>query len=104
MLRRRKSEVEGELPGRTVNYYFVQLEPEQRRRYNEYEEMVARLAAKTRTRPWTKEEWDKMQRWLACMCMLCDTPYILDDDCRLSPRLEELEAILDGLLGADGDH
>ena len=39
-----------------------------------------------------------MQKWLACMRMLCDTPFILDPDCRLSPKLAELESILEEVL------
>ena len=35
---------------------------------------------------------------LACMRMICDTPAILDPTCRISPKLEELEGILDDLL------
>ena len=103
MLRRRKEEVEGELPGLTVNTYFVGMAQEQAERYDEYKSRVARLTALAKRRPLTKEEMDKLQRWLACMRMLCDTPYILDRNCRLSPKLKELENILDELL-EDGDH
>ena len=35
---------------------------------------------------------------LACMRMICDTPYILDPTCRVSPKLEELERVLADLL------
>ena len=35
---------------------------------------------------------------LACMRMVCDTPAILDPTCRVSPKLEELEGVLDDLL------
>jgi len=98
MLRRRKAEVEDQLPGRTVNTYFVELDAEQQIRYDEYETKVARLLAVAKRRALTKEEMDKLQRWLACMRMLCDTPYILDADCRVSPKLVELEAILQDLM------
>jgi len=103
MLRRRKEEVEGQLPGLTVNTYFVGMAQEQADRYDEYKARVARLTALAKRRPLTKEEMDKLQRWLACMRMLCDTPYILDRNCRLSPKLKELENILEELL-EDGDH
>src|SRR5205814_1518237 len=36
MLRRRKSDVESELPRRTVKTYFVQMTAEQQRRYDDY--------------------------------------------------------------------
>ena len=32
--------------------------------------------------------------------MICDTPYILDSDCRVCPKLAELEEILDELLAS----
>ncbi len=48
MLRRRKEEVEGQLPGRTINTYFVAMHKEQALRYGEYESKAARLAAAAR--------------------------------------------------------
>ena len=98
MLRRRKSDVEDQLPARTVRNYFVAMEDEQRQRYQEYEARVARLSALSRRRGLKKEEFDRLQKWLACMRMLCDTPYILDPDCRVSPKLEELERLLPDIL------
>ncbi len=103
MLRRRKEEVEGDLPERTINNYFVSMTDEQALRYDEYNSRVARLMAMAQRRPLRKEEWEKLQKWLACMRMLCDTPYILDQECKDSPKLEELEKILSDLLD-EGDH
>lgn len=98
MLRRRKSDVEEQLPARTVNNYFVGMESEQLQRYAEYKDKVARLMRKAKQHRLRKEEFEMLQRWLACMRMLCDTPYILDQECRISPKLHELESILDELL------
>ncbi|HEV7518905.1 MAG TPA: DEAD/DEAH box helicase, partial [Thermoanaerobaculia bacterium] len=98
LLRRLKTEVETQLPERTVNHFFVPMEPEQLARYEEYDRKVSRLAEEARHRPLLPEEFDQLQRWLACMRMLCDTPYILDSECRLCPKLEELEEILDEVL------
>ncbi|MBA3604148.1 MAG: DEAD/DEAH box helicase, partial [Parachlamydiaceae bacterium] len=98
LLRRRKSDVEDQLPERLVNFYFVKMEEEQRLRYSEYEDKVARLMAMTKSRPMRKEESDLLQLWLACMRMLCDTPYILDQTCKICPKLSELEEILAQLL------
>jgi superfamily II DNA or RNA helicase len=98
LLRRRKAEVETQLPERTVNHFFVPMEPEQLARYEEYDRKVAQLAEEARHRPLLPEEFDQLQRWLACMRMLCDTPYILDSECRLCPKLEELDPILDEVL------
>ncbi|MDZ7754480.1 MAG: C-terminal helicase domain-containing protein [Gammaproteobacteria bacterium] len=71
--------------------------------YEEYQAKVARLSAAARKRPLKKEEMERLQGYLACMRMLCDTPYILDRETRVSPKLKELEAILGDLM-ADGDH
>lgn len=103
LLRRRKQDVEGELPGRTINTYFVPMHKEQALRYEEYEAKVARLAQMAQNRPLRKEEMERLQQYLACMRMLCDTPYILDQECRISPKLKELGNILSEMM-EDGDH
>ena len=98
MLRRRKAEVEAQLPGRTVKTFFVPMAEEQRSRYDDYRAPAVRLAYLAQRRPLTKEEFDRLQQLLACMRMVCDTPAILDPTCRISPKLEELEGILMDLL------
>jgi SNF2 family DNA or RNA helicase len=102
MLRRRKRDVEDELPGRTVTNFFVPMADEQAQRYSDYEQRARRLAAVAERRPLTKEEFELLQKWLACMRMICDTPAILDPDCRISPKLEELEGLLEELLEEEG--
>ncbi len=98
MLRRRKSDVESELPGRTLKTYFVPMVEEQKLRYDDYGKPAARLLAQAQRRPLTPAEFDRLQQLLACMRMVCDTPAILDPTCRVSPKLEELEGILGDLL------
>ena len=98
MLRRRKADVESELPGRTVKNYFVPMVEEQRLRYEDYRQPAARLIALAQRRPLLPAEFDRLQMLLACMRMICDTPAILDPTCRISPKLEELEGILGDLL------
>jgi superfamily II DNA or RNA helicase len=94
MLRRRKRDVETELPGRTVTNYLVPMADEQRLRYEDYKSQAARLIHAAQRRPLTQQEFERLQRLLACMRMVCDTPYILDNTCRISPKLEELERVL----------
>jgi superfamily II DNA or RNA helicase len=98
MLRRRKSDVASELPGRTVKTFFVGMAGEQRLRYDEYARKAAQLIAQAQRRPLRPEEFDMLMSWLACMRMICDTPAILDPACRISPKLEELERVLSDLL------
>ena len=97
MLRRRKEDVEEDLPERIDNNYFVEMAPEQRAVYVDYEGRVAKLVAVAKRRPLTKEESDKLQKWLACMRMLCDTTYILDPGTKICPKLEELASVFDDL-------
>ncbi len=98
MLRRRKKDVESELPGRTVQNYFVRMDPEQQLRYDDYNYKASILIAQGQKRPLSPKDFEKLQMFLACMRMLCDTPAILDPSCRISPKLEELEHILRDLL------
>jgi SNF2-related domain/Helicase conserved C-terminal domain len=98
LLRRRKSDVETQLPGRTVKTFFVPMVEEQHSRYEDYHAPARQLIAKSQHRPLTQAEFERLQMLLACMRMVCDTPAILDPTCRISPKLEELEGILGDLL------
>ena len=98
MLRRRKEDVEGELPGRTVKTFFVPMTDAQTSAYEDYDLYVKRLAAVAARRPLTKDEFDRLQKFLACMRMVCDTPYILGDENRDCPKMEEIERLLPDLL------
>jgi SNF2 family DNA or RNA helicase len=74
MLRRRKVDVESELPGSTVTNYFVAMAEEQRTRYEEFRTQAARLIALAQHRPLLPKEFERLQMLLPCMRMICDTP------------------------------
>ena len=95
MLRRRKAEVETQLPERTDRWHFVKMDPLQRSEYAAHEEQVSRLAHAAARRPLSQKEKDKLMREMAMMRMICDTPYILDEENRICPKLDELEKILE---------
>ena len=80
MLRRRKADVETELPARLERTHFVPLSPEQKNRYDDHDAQVARLASIAKRRPLTQQEQDKLMRELAMMRMTCDTNYLLDHE------------------------
>ena len=101
MLRRRKDMVEDELPGRTDKNYFVALSDEQATRYGEFEMKVTRLCGQAQKRPLTKEELDRLQRYLASMRMLCDRCYILDQKIRESPKADEAISVLEDVFASD---
>ena len=95
MLRRRKADVETELPARTDRNFFVPLSAEQQGEYEGHEGVVARLSSIARRRPLTQQESDKLLRHLAMMRMVCDSNYILDPEHRACPKLAELEKVLE---------
>ena len=102
LLRRRKADVEKELPDRTDRTVFVGMSQEQRSRYAVHEERVARLVAQARTRALSQPESQRLQRELSMMRMLCDTPFILDEACRVCPKLDEIQNLLESALSAPG--
>ena len=73
LLRRRKSEVETELPSRTDRNLFIELSPTQRQDYASHEQIVAKLVQIARRRPLSPPEQQKLLRELGVMRMLCDT-------------------------------
>jgi len=95
MLRRRKAEVETELPERTDRNHFVQLSDLQKQNYATHEQQVMKLVNAMKRRPLSKQEQDKLQRELAMMRMICDTNYILDPEDRACPKLTELGRVLE---------
>jgi len=102
LLRRRKAEVETELPDRTDHNHFVALSESQQAAYADHEYQVARLVHAAKRRPLTKQEQEKLMRELAMMRMICDTNYILDSEDRACPKLAELKTILEECC-ADAD-
>jgi superfamily II DNA or RNA helicase len=95
LLRRRKADVETELPERTDRNFFVALQPAQALAYQGYAEVVAKLASLAKRRPLTQPEQEKMLRFLNMMRMTCDTNFILDPEDRTCTKLTELERILE---------
>ncbi len=102
MVRRRKADVEKELPDRTDRTLFVPMSPIQMEFYKQHERIVKILMEKAKKKPLRKEELDQLQRELAMMRMVCDTPYILDQEHRVCPKLGEIESLLEEVL-ADSD-
>lgn len=103
LLRRRKAEVETELPDRTDKNHFVALTPAMRDEYNELQKQVAELINKSKRRPLTPKEQDLLMILLNMMRMVCDSPGIMKGNpSRDCPKLDELARVLDECL-ADPD-
>ncbi len=97
MLRRRKADIDEQLPGITRKNYFVPLTPAQTADYEQAYLVVCRLINASERRPLTQKELDLLQKKLACMRMLCDTCYILDHETKVSPKVDELSLILNDI-------
>ncbi|NBB79701.1 MAG: helicase Snf2 [Verrucomicrobia bacterium] len=100
LLRRRKVQVETELPDRNDRTLLVPLTKAMRSEYAEYEQSVGELAAKAKRRPLTPKEQDLLMILLNMMRMICDSPGIIkDNSSRECPKLKELELVLEESLG-----
>ena len=100
LLRRRKADVETELPSRTDRNLFIELSPTQRQDYAAHEQNVARLVQIAKRRPLSPQEQQRLLSELGVMRMLCDTPYILGGDDRTCPKLVELDRIFDEVFSS----
>jgi ERCC4-related helicase len=99
LLRRRKHQVETELPDRTDRNHFVKLTPAMQAEYDEIKQTVSQLVQKSLRRPLTKKESDILMILLAMMRMICDSPSIIKGrDCQDCPKLDELARVLDECL------
>lgn len=98
LLRRRKHDVETELPDRTDENRYIKLTEGQITDYEAYHDIVRRIGHTAKKRPLRFEEVKRLMASLACMRMLCDTQFILDKETRISPKLDELVIILDEAL------
>lgn len=95
MIRRRKADVETELPERTDHFRFVSMTEMQWDNYNEHKFIADKLLAASKRRPLRKEEMEILQIKLAQMRMTCDTNYIQDPTDETCPKLAELKVILE---------
>ncbi len=98
ILRRRKTDVETELPARTDRNYFVPMSRVQEELHEDFRATAARLIAASKRRPLRQKEQEILMMTLAKMRMVCDTPYIIDPEDRTCPKLKELEKIFDDCL------
>jgi hypothetical protein len=99
LLRRRKREVETELPDRSDRNHFVKLTQAMQAEYDEYKKSVSELVQISLKRPLTKKQQDLLMIMLGIMRMICDSPSIVKGhDCQDCPKLHELGKILEEVL------
>lgn len=103
LLRRRKSEVLGQLPERLDNNFFVAMTPLQQQLHTENQEVVARIVAKWKRYRFLSEA--DQRRLMICMQnmrMSCDSSYLLDQETDSGVKAEEATTLLDEILEEPG--
>jgi SNF2 family DNA or RNA helicase len=104
MIRRRKSEVLKELPGRIDKNYFVPLTPEQTKIHEEFADIVARLVNKWRRYKFLSEADSlRLRIALASMRMVSDNTYLVDKQTVFGPKIAELETLLREIVIEGGE-
>jgi SNF2 family DNA or RNA helicase len=95
LLRRTRAEVLSQLPARTDTTVYVEMADAQRGPYAEHSHTLARLLQKKYL---TEIDRRRILASIANLRMLCDSTFLLDQQTKVSPKLDELEELLRELL------
>jgi len=95
VIRRRKEEVLSDLPEEVVNNYYLNLTVEQAEIHAGYAQLLMPLLNKKFLTPLDHQ---RIMMLLLKMRRVCDSTYLVDRDTNISPKLKELEGILDELV------
>ncbi|MBA3012371.1 MAG: DEAD/DEAH box helicase [Proteobacteria bacterium] len=99
VIRRKKEEVLKELPKEVVNNYYIDLSQEQKEIHAGYGRSLIPLLNKKYLTPM---DMRRIQTLLLRMRMVCDSTYLIDRDTHISPKLSELESIIDEIVVQSG--
>ncbi|MFO7802973.1 MAG: SNF2-related protein, partial [Desulfovermiculus sp.] len=99
VIRRRKEDVLQELPDQVTNTYYLDLAKEQADMHNGYKSRLLPLLNKKFLTPMDVR---RIQEILLQMRRVCDCTYLVDRQTKISPKLKELEGILDELVIQSG--
>jgi superfamily II DNA or RNA helicase len=99
VIRRRKEEVLSELPEEVVNNYYVELNAKQAEIHNGY---LAGLLPLINKKFLTPMDIRRIQELLLKMRMVCNSTYLIDRNTNISPKMKELEGILEELIIENG--
>ena len=95
LIRRKKEEVLTELPGEVVNNYYIDLSQEQLEIHAGYGRSLMPLLNKKFLTPM---DMRRIQILMLRMRMVCDSTYLVDRDTHISPKLTELESIIEEIV------
>ena len=95
LIRRRKADVEIQLPARTDQNLFVPMTPQQRELHDGFRVSVAQLVSKWRRMHFLSDKDRKrMLLLLSQIRMVCDSTYILDQETRYDTKVDETMNII----------
>lgn len=95
VIRRKKEEVLSDLPDEVVNNFFVSLAEEQLMMHQRFSQQLRRILYKKYLTPM---DMRRIQELLLLMRMVADSTYLIDKETNQSPKLAELETILEELV------
>ena len=95
VIRRRKEEVLSDLPDEVVNNYYIDLDAEQAKIHSGYMQALLPLLNKKFLTPM---DLRRIQEILLRMRMVCNSTYLIDRQTHISPKLKELEGVIDELV------
>ena len=95
VIRRRKEEVLSDLPAEVVNNYYIDLHAEQLKIHSGYMQSLLPLLNKKYLTPM---DLRRIQELLLRMRMVCNSTYLIDRRTHISPKLRELEGVIDELV------
>ncbi len=99
VIRRRKEDVLKDLPEQVTNTYYLELSHEQAKMHSSFMSNLLPLLNKKFLTPM---DLRSIQILLLQMRRVCDCTYLIDRKTRISPKLKELEGILDELVVQSG--
>ena len=99
VIRRKKKDVLSDLPDQVVNNYYIDLHEEQRQMHAGYMQLLLPLLNKKFLTPM---DLRRIQELLLRMRMTCDSTYLIDRRTHISPKLKELEGIIEELVVENG--
>ena len=95
VIRRKKEEVLSDLPDQVTNNYYIDLHEEQRQMHAGY---MSNLLVLLNKKFLTPMDMRRIQELLLRMRMTCDSTYLIDRQTHISPKLKELEGIIEELV------
>jgi SNF2 family DNA or RNA helicase len=99
VIRRRKEEVLSDLPEEVVNNYYLDLHEKQQKIHSGYLQSLLPLLNKKYLTPM---DLRRIQELLLRMRMVCNSTYLIDRRTHISPKLRELEGVIDELVIQNG--